>query len=136
VSEAPHTLSSPQAPTQHREPEIVERRNSADRVTFANALAVCRRALDDVLEPLDGQGARAASVSFSAQVSDAVRDLARDARGRNIPPERLIALFKSVIKSLPAIERHDPETRNEVARRLVQVAIEAYYSPDAAPPSV
>jgi hypothetical protein len=109
---------------EHKKQRVRERRISADRSAFTVALGECRAALDARLVALGGHWSDGHS---SEEVRGAVRALAAKANGFNIPPERMIAVFKEMLKTLPAIDRSDPGARAEITRQLVQVAIEGYY---------
>jgi hypothetical protein len=115
--------------------EQLDRRASTEPATFTDALASCRAALHGAFAPIASGGGGGAPPPFSAQECEAVRVLARHARAAEIPPERLIALFKGELRNLPSLGRNDPEARGEVVRRLVQLVIEAYYTSGAATPT-
>jgi hypothetical protein len=119
----PASLSR-QPEMEQKKPRVRERRISADRSAFTVALDECRATLDTRLVALGGNWSDGHS---SEEVRKAVRQLASKANGFNIPPERMIAVFKDMLKSLPAVDRSDPGSRSEITRQLVQVAIEAYY---------
>jgi len=60
----------------------------------------------------------------------AIADLVADARARQLRPEQLLPLFKTLIDSLP--ELHAATTRIEEARlreRLITLCIKSYFAP-------
>jgi hypothetical protein len=93
-----------------------ERRISGGRAAFDQALIVCGKELTRSVGKADGVGPRRS-----------VEAMVRAARQANMPPERTLAAFKKLLRTLPEIERLPLDDRSETTRQLVQLAIDAYY---------
>lgn len=65
----------------------------------------------------------------------AIADVAADARAREVRPEQLLPVFKTLIDSLP--ELHAATTRIEEARlreRMITLCIKSYFAPQSSAP--
>jgi hypothetical protein len=94
-----------------------ERRRASRRAATARALTECRVAL----------AAYAAAENPVGAVQEFVRSFALLARREELPPERVLAMFKSMVHGvIKTGDRHVGE-RAEIMRALVKVAIDAYY---------
>ena len=96
-------------------PENTERRISGAREAFDQALTVCGVELARAGGRADGAPRRA------------VGALVRAACEAEMPPERTLAVFKKMLRTLPEVERLPYESRAALTHELVQLAIEAYY---------
>ncbi len=56
-----------------------------------------------------------------------VEAMVRAARQADMPPERTLAEFKRMLRSVPQIDRLPLDHRTEETRKLVQMAIDAFY---------
>ena len=59
---------------------------------------------------------------------DAVAQFAKVASSLNVPPERLLAMFKAMVGQVTDADRRPMDERAEIMQRLVQMAIESYYA--------
>jgi len=58
---------------------------------------------------------------------DALRDLADDARARQIPPEYLLVVLKDLWRSLPQLRSATPSDEARLLQRVVSMSIAQYY---------
>lgn len=108
-----------------RAPFASERRSSPRRAAFDTSLVECRTHLAGALLA-DGDHLVAATDG----IRRAVLRLARDAATQRVPPERVLAAFKQMVKDLPDVASRPAGVRGLVARELTHVLIDAYYRPD------
>jgi hypothetical protein len=94
-----------------------ERRAQAARDSFIAALDACNRDL----ERLVGDGASDGALRAPVQTFIAV------AHQSAVPPERVLAAFKMMLRTVAAIESRVLVERTELSGMLVRTAIEAYY---------
>ena len=58
---------------------------------------------------------------------DALRDLADDARAKQIPPEYLLVVLKDLWRSLPQLRSATPSDEARLLQRVVSMSIAQYY---------
>lgn len=107
-------------------PERPERRvsDAASRQRVSDALAVCRAEVEMALlgnKRMPGKG------TFEG-LRGAVAQFAKVASTMNVPPERLLAMFKGMVGQVTDADRRPMDERAEIMQRLVQMAIESYYA--------
>lgn len=105
-------------PRPHAVSEKANRRNQRSRDALGQVLRECRRDLQQSL----GDGASVSSVR------PIVAGLASWAHDQEVPPERLLPVFKEMVADIPAFKTSDPQHRGELMVSLVQMAIEGYYA--------
>ena len=60
----------------------------------------------------------------------ALRTVTREARERQIPPEKLMVAFKSLWEQLPSVRATgDPRMRARLLERLITASIQEYFKP-------
>jgi hypothetical protein len=93
--------------------EQVTRRESIDR-----ALESCRdRLREQLLKDASASALRAP-----------IREFASLASRYDIPPERVLAMIKSVLNGVPSFERRNSAQRADLTAQFAQIAIQAYYA--------
>jgi hypothetical protein len=105
-----------------------------DRVyTDESSLELPRRKLiGDALENCRQSLHRQLLVGLSPDTLRApIREFATLARERQIPPERMLALIKDVLRGVPDFERRNGTERLELVGQFAQIAIHAYYSDES-----
>jgi hypothetical protein len=113
------SMSAPMFDSQNEQQERDQRASTATDA-LSSALANCQRELEI---RLDGQW------SYES-LRRPIATFASVAARQEIPPERVLALFKSMVFRLPPVLRRNPEARDEMVSAVVTMAIQAYYSPD------
>ena len=89
--------------------------------SLSDALSSCREQLRDQL-----------TRDFTPEsLAQPIRKFATLASREELPPERVLALIKEMIKGLPAMEKKTPGDRAELTARFVETAIKAYYGKGA-----
>ena len=108
-------------------PERPERRvsDSASRQRISDALAICRVEVEVTLRGRKRASGKAGSLEV---LRDAVAQFSKVAAGQNVPPERLLAMFKGMVGQVTDADRRPLDERNEIMTQLVQMAIESYYA--------
>ena len=108
-------------------PERPERRvsDSASRQRIIDALAVCRVEVEMKLRGRNRASGKAGSLDG---LREAVAQFAKVAASQNVPPERLLAMFKGMVGQVTDADRRPLDERNEIMTQLVQMAIESYYA--------
>jgi hypothetical protein len=97
---------------------------SAERVTrresIDHALESCRERLrEQLLKDVSASALRAP-----------IREFAMLASRHAIPPERVLAMIKSVLNGVPSFERRNAAERMDLTAQFAQIAIHAYYAVD------
>ena len=88
------------------------------RQAIAAALEACRESLrSELFKSVSPDKLRAP-----------IRDFAKLASEHDIPPERVLAMIKSVLRGVPDFERLNGAERLDLTARFAQIAIQAYYS--------
>jgi len=107
-------------------PERPERRvsDAASRQRISDALAICRAQVELALRGTK----RAPGKGMFDGLRDAVAQFAKVASRHNVPPERLLAMFKGMVGQVTDADRRPMDERAEIMQRLVQMAIESYYA--------
>ena len=108
-------------------PERPERRvsDAASRQRISDALAICRVGVETTLR---GRKRSPGKLAGDDSLRDAVGQFAKVASSHNVPPERLLAMFKGMVGSVNDADRRPVDERNEIMKQLVQMAIESYYA--------
>jgi hypothetical protein len=96
---------------------VPDRRSPVKRDDFSDALANCRVALDRRLARSDGH----------VGLRDQIADFAHTARRLEVPPERLLVVFKTMVSRLPAVERKPVDLRNDFMNAATAALIDAYF---------
>jgi hypothetical protein len=98
---------------------------AAHELEVARALGACRARLEVSLSGLQEDLPRRGALDG---LQSAVAGFASLTRRLDMPPERVIVLFKRMVRDLAAIQRWRSTEREALTGELVQVMIEAYYA--------
>lgn len=98
-------------------PAETDHRRGVIRGPMARALTECRAALQSDLSGAERNG----------RLGEAIRSMAHLARREEMPPERVLSLFKQMAHGVVSATPHDAMERGEILRSLTQIAIDAYY---------
>ena len=97
----------------------------AARTAVAEALSVCREQLAVSLSQLREDSPRERAMD---SLRSAIAEFARVTRRIDMPPERVIVVFKMMVRDLSPIQPWRVTERDELTGELVQMMIEAYYA--------
>jgi hypothetical protein len=95
---------------------MLERR-TASRLLLDAALAECRLGLKG----------RVGGTTVDDTTRACASTFVNAARKLNVPPERVLVIFKNMILELPEVSRLRADERMETTRMFVQIAIDVYY---------
>ena len=85
--------------------------------SLSDALSVCREKLREQL-----------AGDFSPEsLREPIRAFAALARREEMPPERVLALIKDMVRGVSRLESKTPGERADITTQFVQMAIQAYY---------
>lgn len=98
---------------------------TANDLQVARALGACRARLETSLSVLREDLPRRGALEA---LQGAVAGFASLTRRLDMPPERVIVLFKRMVRDLAAIQQWRTTEREALTGELVQIMIEAYYA--------
>ena len=104
----------------------VERREAVLRARLIEAVDRCRFVLIEEHATLDHE-------RDSDAVRKSIATLADFANHEEVPPERLLAVFKGMVQQLPPVAGRTVDVRNAITRRIVHMLIEAYFPAEVRP---